>query len=182
MTVGGQATLNLNGYNQSIGSLTIGSAAGPPNSPFETVTTGTGVLTLGGDITFNGTPGGLGGLITGSVNFGGATRNINIANPQTGNFYDLAVDAPIGGNGGLTLTGAAGGRLVLFGQTSTYTGPTTVSAGTLTVGSTNAPPHDHRPDRSRQRRAVADGLAIRPWRAPAAITICRSARCPGPVP
>jgi autotransporter-associated beta strand protein len=89
------AVLDLNGYNNSIGSLTGGGTTGG------TVSLGAATLTIGGDGT---SPAAYAGVIFGTA---GAVTKI--------------------GAGTLTLSG-----------TNTYTGTTTINAGTIQAGSTSA--------------------------------------------
>jgi autotransporter-associated beta strand protein len=154
----GNATLNLNNFNQTIGSLTGGSIGGPQPK----VLLGSATLTVGGtnsDGTFAGAITGTGGIVksgTGTftlngtntysggtvisagtlqLGFGGTTGSI------VGNVLDnanLAINRSdaftfggvISGSGALQQLGA--GTTTLTG-TNTYTGPTTVTAGTLTI-------------------------------------------------
>lgn len=87
-------------------------------------------MTVGGNFTLGQSSGGTGALaLNGTMNLGGATRQITVAN---------ATDTISGviSNGGLTKAGA--GKLILSGSNS-YIGATLISAGTLVVdGSTNA--------------------------------------------
>ena len=103
-----------------------------------TVTTGAGALTLGGNVTFTGGSNTLGGVINGNLNLGGATRTFTISS-RSSQTYDLAVNAPIGGSGGIVLDGVAGNTLLLS-TINTYTGPTTVKTGSLVLGGVNALP------------------------------------------
>jgi autotransporter-associated beta strand protein len=144
VTVGG-GTFDLNGYNQTVGSLSLNSAAG---SARPTVTTGAGTLTLGGNVTMNGgggttgTGGGPGGQIGGKLDLGGATRAFTITG-FSGEYFDLVVSAAIGGTGGLTYNGLYSGNgysnLALNGA-NTYTGPTAVNGAALYATAANALP------------------------------------------
>jgi fibronectin-binding autotransporter adhesin len=108
--------LNLNSLTEGIGTLTLNNGD----------VGGGGTLTLGGDVVSMGA--GLNEILS-SVNLGGATRTFTVA--------DLAafpVEMSINGgisNGGLTKAGA--GTLRLVSSNSSYTGPTSVDAGTLVV-------------------------------------------------
>ena len=121
------ALLDLNGNSATIGSLTFG-GAGSTTTSTNTVTTGAGTLTLGGDVTYSATSNPLGATLTGNVNLGSANRAFTIGDSSNAS-TDLAVSAIISGSGvGLNKAGA--GVLELSGN-NTFTGTTTVSAGTL---------------------------------------------------
>jgi autotransporter-associated beta strand protein len=127
-------TFNLNGFNQIIGGLTLG----PSTTANPSVATGTGTVTLGGNVTYTGGTNTLAGLITGNLNLGGASRSIVISSISY-QFYDVVASAPISGSGGLTQDGAAGGFLAL-NAANTYSGPTTINNGSMYLGITNALP------------------------------------------
>ena len=115
-------TFDLNGYSDAIGALTMTGGS---------VTTGVGVLRLGGDVTTNATN--TTATITGNLDLGGATRNFIIGHGTAPSDYDLVISAIISsdsGTYGITKQGA--GTLVLSGA-NTYTGLTTVSAGVLNI-------------------------------------------------
>jgi autotransporter-associated beta strand protein len=123
LTKSGAGILNLGGNNTysgatSIdqGTLEVQSTTGlSASSPLNI---GTGTLNLNN---FNSTVGGLSG--GGTVTLGSGTLTINGAG--TSSYYGA-----IGGTGGLVKTGT--GSLTLVGQNS-YTGPTQVTGGTLTL-------------------------------------------------
>ena len=151
-TVSAGAALDLNNFNQTIGSL-----AGAGN-----VTLGSATLTAGGDntsTTFSGVISGGGGLAktgTGTVTLTGAnsysggttvsagTLQGNTASLQ-GNIvnnaavtFDQATTGTYAGSmsGSGSLTKQNAGTLILTG-TNSYSGGTTVSAGTLQAGAAN---------------------------------------------
>jgi filamentous hemagglutinin family protein len=132
-TAGGTALFDLNGYNQTIGTLTLGGTGGTSTS-VNNVATGAGTLTLGGNMTYNATGNPLGSTISGNLALGAATRTFTI-NDSTGSADELNVTAIISGASGLTKAGT--GTMVLSGE-NTYTGLTTVSAGTLAAGINDA--------------------------------------------
>jgi autotransporter-associated beta strand protein len=121
-----RATLDLNNFSDTIGALTLEIGTGNGAD----VTTGTGTLTLGGNVTLTTiNQGAIGATISGNLSLGGATRTISVDNGNAVN--DLVISANVSGtNVGLQKTGT--GNLVLSG-TNTYTGATTVSDGSLSL-------------------------------------------------
>jgi autotransporter-associated beta strand protein len=118
------ATLDLNGFSGTIGALTLGGASQTASSA-SVVQTGTGTLTLGGNVATSATgnptttP-----LITGKLDLGAATRTFTVAN-STGSTVDLDVQAVISGTGvGITKAGAG---VLQLSNVNTYTGATTIS-------------------------------------------------------
>ena len=113
-------TLNLNGFNDTIGPLTL--AGGE-------VFTGTGTMTLAGDITasavgaFPANP----SQISGNLSLGNALRTINVANNIVAN-PDFTIQAQIssGTNGGFVKIGIGQMRL---SSANTYQGQTIISNG-----------------------------------------------------
>lgn len=124
------ATLDLNGFNVTVGGLTFGGSA--PNSG-SLLTTGAGILTLGGNVTFSGDNSPLGAAVIGKVSLGSSTRTFHI-DDSLSVADDLAVSAVISGTGGLAKSGF--GTLLLSGN-NTYTGLTTVNAGLLALSGAN---------------------------------------------
>jgi len=123
------ATLDLAGYSDTIGSLTLGGSTATSGAA---VTTGVGTLTLGGDVTYNSANNPLGATISGKVDLGAATRTFTVNDSATV-ANDLTVSAAISGTGaGLIKAGA--GTLVLSGA-NTYTGGTNISVGALVLSS-----------------------------------------------
>jgi autotransporter-associated beta strand protein len=121
------AALDLAGYSDTIGSLTLGGST--PTSA-AAVTTGVGTLTLGGNVAYDSTNKPLGATISGKVDLGAATRTVTVNDSATA-ANDLTVSAAISGTGaGLIKAGA--GTLVLSGA-NTYTGGTNISVGALVL-------------------------------------------------
>ena len=130
-TMSGDGTLTLNGTNSYSGATNIqsgmvklgGAGALPANTPLQ--------LSAGAMLDLNGNPVTVGQLDgAGSVALGGAALTIN----QTGNTTFTGV---MQGTGGFTKQGA--GVLVLGGN-NTFTGNTTIEAGTVQLGATGALP------------------------------------------
>jgi autotransporter-associated beta strand protein len=130
VTVGGNAlgvtaTLDANGNNDTIASLTLGGATATSGAA---VITGMGTLTLGGDVTYDNTNNPLGATISGKLDLGAASRTFTVNDSATA-AADLTVSAGISGAGvGLVKEGA--GALFLSGA-NTYTGTTTLTGGVV---------------------------------------------------
>lgn len=122
------ATLDLNNFNETLPSLTLG---GTTSTSTATVTTGTGILTLGGNVTYDATNNPAGATISGKVDLGSSARTFTVGDSSSA-ATDLSVSAVISGTGGLTKAGA--GTMALSGANS-YSGVTTINAGTLSVSS-----------------------------------------------
>ena len=130
--IGGTGTFDLNGFSDTVNGdgtraifLGVGSAG-----QLATLSTGTGTLTIGGNVTSDSNAWG-DKLISGNLNLGSATRTFNLgvgSNLPT----TLTISADIsGGTGaGITMTNSTNTELVLSG-TNTYDGPTTINSGTL---------------------------------------------------
>jgi autotransporter-associated beta strand protein len=116
VTVSSSGLLDLNNNSDTISSLTLNSAS---------MTTGTGTLTLGGNVTDTGTS-----SISGNLALGAAGRTFTVNTSAT-----LNVSAVVSGGVGLSKSGM--GTLVLSAA-NTYSGGTTLTAGTLTVGNNTA--------------------------------------------
>lgn len=125
-------TLSMGANNETItGGLNLGGGAASTTASI----TGTGTLTIGGNVTYSATNGPLGASIGANLNLGSANRTFNIGNSGNATL-DLSVSGAIGGTGGILKTGD--GTLMLGNATSTYTGNTTISQGTIQVNA-NAP-------------------------------------------
>ena len=119
VTVNDGGTYDLNGFSDTIGALTVNSG-----STGGIVTTGAGTLTLGGNITSTG--GATNAAISGNLALG-TTRTITVTNAADG----LTIAAIVSG-ATFGISKAGSGTLTMSG-TNTYTGVTTLSAGTLSV-------------------------------------------------
>lgn len=128
------ATLDLNGNNATIGSLTLGGPGdGGPKTTL--VSSGSGTLTLGGDVLFNGEQGNQGSsTVSGNLALGGATRTftVNGATNQT-----LSVSTDITGASGNGLTKTGGGVLSLGGSNS-FDGTLAINQGTVSLDNASA--------------------------------------------
>jgi len=122
VSIYGDGLLNLNNQVETIGSLAMTGG---------TVTTGTGILYLNGNVTGNAasTP----ATINGILSLGSGVRTFTIAS-GTASPADMVVNAKVQ-DGSLIKNGA--GRLLLTGS-NTYTGTTTVSAGELAISNASA--------------------------------------------
>jgi autotransporter-associated beta strand protein len=112
---GSGASLSLGDVNDTIASLSMTGGS---------VTTGTGTLTLGGNVTTNAAS--TTATIAGNLGLGGATRTFTVATGTTSSGVDLDVSAVISGTGaGITKAGT--GALQLDGA-NTFTGGLTASS------------------------------------------------------
>ncbi len=135
-----KGVLDLNGYDAVVASLNLGDIGGTTS----TVQTGTGTLTLGGNVTYNsagalvGNPGAA--AISGKLNLGTTTaaatylRTFAVNAAAIGNGIaatDLTVSAAVAGPGsGVSVSGY--GRMALTAANS-YTGPTVLSGNNTTL-------------------------------------------------
>lgn len=131
LTVRGGATFSL--------AHPVGAATGPTSVSLENGATGStisgaGTLTLGGNVTVTKIAGtGAGATISSPLALG-ATRTFSVAD-ETTLVNDLAISGVISGAFGIVKDGA--GTMVLAGA-NTFSGLTTVTAGTLQAGVNNA--------------------------------------------
>ena len=116
ITVAAGATLDMatNNTSDTITALTLSSG-----SSGASVATGTGTLTLGGNVTLNANgSGATGATISGNLALGAATRTFTVADGSA--LVDLAVSAVISGSGAPAVIKAGAGALTLSG-TNTFT-------------------------------------------------------------
>lgn len=140
-----KGTLELNGFAETITSLTMGAAtttvAG--NSASITDTPASGILRLGGNSTYNaGSVGFENGqaVISANLDVNNASRTFTV-NDNATLTEELIISGVISNSGIATagFTKAGTGTLVLSGA-NTYNGTTTINAGTLKLGADNALP------------------------------------------
>lgn len=130
LTVNERSILSLSTFN--LGAPTAVNMVGG-SALSSTSITGTGMLTLGGDITVtNSGSGSFGAIISSRIGLGAANRTINIS--QFGS-NELSINDTISGSTNIIKSGL--GDLVLGGY-NIYTGTTTVSAGKLKLNNTSA--------------------------------------------
>jgi len=157
VVVGSGGTLNLNGFNDIVGSLAGGGAvsqgagnltlADTNSTTFSGTTTGSGTLTEAGTGTLTLTGAlnstGLVSISSGAIQVGNGTTNGTIAATSIVDNSALIYNASgavtyagtISGTGTVSQTGT--GTLIVTG-TNTYTGNTTISAGALQIGNGGA--------------------------------------------
>jgi autotransporter-associated beta strand protein len=123
-------TLDFNNTNYTTTTLTMGGGAAATTS---TLAMGTGILTLGGNVTYSATnlPGGA--TINGAgLNLGSAVRTFTIGD-SSGATNDLTINAPITGTGAAGITKSNTNSTLVLAATNTYPGLTQVNGGTLTL-------------------------------------------------
>ncbi len=125
LTIATSGRLDLNGFIEMIGPLTMTGGS---------VTTGDGILILGGNVTTNAAA--AAAQISGNLRLGGGTRTFTVADGAAAD--DLVLAAVVSdGAAEAGLIKAGPGTLVLSAN-NTYTGTTTVNAGTLLVNGQQA--------------------------------------------
>ena len=113
VTVNQSGTFDLNGYNDTVGLLTLNGGS---------VTTGAGTLTLGGNISAAGSS--TTSTITGLLDLGGSSRTIDVASGDT-----LDISAVISGtSAGITKSGTG---TVQLDSANTFDGAVTIQSGTV---------------------------------------------------
>lgn len=123
VTARADGRFDLAAFNDTIGSLVIGEAAGGGLVSHTGIGSGLNVV---GDVTANAAP--TAWVITGALNLPAGNHAFTIADGAAA--LDLQIDAKVGGAGAIVKGGI--GTLALTGNNS-YTGDTMVSAGTLIV-------------------------------------------------
>lgn len=143
LPVGGDLTIQsgslyLNGKAQSIGDLTFTAATGGKSIGINA--NDNGAVTLAGNIQYSGGSNVGGAKIHSSVILTPGVHTISNPNTLGSSFdtYDMVFGQTIYGDGGLKMSGAA--MNVAITKPSLYLGTTTVDAGRLTLGTTNALP------------------------------------------
>jgi autotransporter-associated beta strand protein len=122
ITINSSGVFNLNGFNQTLDAV---------NMTGGSITTGAGTLTLDTAAPITTSASSSTATITGNLALTGSSPTVTVANGSAA--IDLDVNGVISGStSGLTKAGA--GTMRMRGTTAnTYTGPTTVSGGTLTL-------------------------------------------------
>jgi autotransporter-associated beta strand protein len=132
------STLDLNGFPETIGSLSLGRTTTTVAGAMANVVNNGGglpILTLGGALTYNAGSGGFENgqaTISANVDTGGAGRNIIVG--DGGATVDLLISGAISGVGNLTKQGA--GTLQLSGA-NTNTGNLVIQDGAVKLGASN---------------------------------------------
>lgn len=125
VTVNSDGKLDLNNRTDTIGSFVFNGGH---------VDSGSGLVTLNGDVTTNVNAANRTALIDGHLDLGGATRTFTVANG--GLASDLTVNAVI--NGGSLVKAGTGTMTITSDNTIGYGGTTLVSAGVLNIQDSNA--------------------------------------------
>ena len=159
VTVNGTGQLDFNGASDGIGAVTVNSTGAATDSTnilntagggnlavngltitpvqgcLTRIDTGTGMLTLSNNVTFNAASTGR-ARISGNLSLANVSRTFTINSGIHSN-YDLAIDAVISGSAGVDMIKLATGLLRLGGANS-FDGNLTNSAGTVVLGNSQA--------------------------------------------
>ena len=118
VTINSDGTLDLNNHDDTVGSFNLTGG---------TITTGTGVLALNGNVTTNADA--AASTFSGVLSLGNATRTFTVANGGAGS--DLTINATLN-NGSIVKAGA--GTMTITGDNSIgYGGTTVVNGGVLNI-------------------------------------------------
>jgi fibronectin-binding autotransporter adhesin len=130
------ATLDLNGFNATVGSLTLGGGTGATTTSTGNVQTGAGTLTVGGNVTYSNSGSPLGSTISGNLDLGVATRTFAISDSSSAP-VDLTVDANVIATSGVGIIKSGAGTLS-FTKGVTLTGGAALqtTGGTTNLGGT----------------------------------------------
>ncbi|MFI5333743.1 MAG: autotransporter domain-containing protein [Chlamydiales bacterium] len=148
-------TLDFNGFNQQLSTLIFNSGTLTQGGALLTLTSGTNALTMqgnntisgtlhvtsssssGNDIVYDNTQAGT-ATISGSLNLQIVGRTFNIPHNNS-NLVDMVVSGGISESGGSVSVTKIGNGVLQFSGANTYTGGTTVSAGTLQGNTSSLP-------------------------------------------
>jgi fibronectin-binding autotransporter adhesin len=127
VNIGWSGLLDLDGFTDTIGTLNMNGG---------NITTGTGLLTLAGNVT---TPIGstYTALVTGNISLGSGSAPITFTIGSGSANNQLHLEANLSGGSGVEFIKAGAGQMVLDGD-NTYSGQTLVSAGSLAAASSDA--------------------------------------------
>jgi autotransporter-associated beta strand protein len=123
-------TFDTANQNRSITTLTLGGGGAGSAAGLQT---GSGTVTLAGNVTFTATNNPDGATIGGNLSLGGATRTVTV-NDSTAAVADLTISAVISQVSTAGLTKSGSGTLALTGQ-NTFTGKVAVNEGTVQIDS-----------------------------------------------
>ncbi|MGC3968291.1 MAG: autotransporter-associated beta strand repeat-containing protein [Pirellulales bacterium] len=127
------ASFELNGFNLALSNATAALTLGGAANATATMATGSGTLTLGGNVVYDASGNAGTATISGLVATT-APRTFTVGN-SSNTASELNVTANISGTGG-GIVKAGAGRMTLSG-TNSYTGATTVNEGVLTINGAN---------------------------------------------
>ena len=116
ITIGDKASLDLNGNTETVGAL---------NLTGTTISTGTGLLTIGGAVTMTASPTDTPTTISGNLSNGGSTRIYAVADSAAAE--DLILNANLTGGGRVNFDGT--GTVRIGGDNSAFTGGLQMDSG-----------------------------------------------------